>query len=138
MTGEQLKQRAKEFMQAADRGDTAAVEAMISDDFRLELMFCMPIKLPTGEALQTVYDREAYLAFVESIPSFTKDGMNVTYELALSEGPYVVLFGESNATAPSGEKYANAYSWLFRFADDKVADLREYFDTNLARTVLFG
>jgi ketosteroid isomerase-like protein len=49
-----------------------------------------------------------------------------------------VLFGESNATAPSGEKYANAYSWLFRFADDKVADLREYFDTNLARTVLFG
>ena len=138
MTGEHQKLRAKEFMRAADRGDTAAVDAMISDDFRLELMFRMPIILPTGEPLQTVYDRESYLGFVESIPSFTKDGMHVKYELALSEGPYVVLIGESNATAASGNQYANAYSWLFRFADDKIAGLREYFDTNLARTALFG
>lgn len=125
-------------MQAADRGDTAAVDAMITDDFRLELMFRSPITMPTGEPLQTVYDRAAYLAFVQSIPSFTRDGMNVTYELALSEGPYVVLIGESNATAQSGATYANAYSWLFCFVDGKIAGLREYFDTNLARTALFG
>jgi ketosteroid isomerase-like protein len=32
---------------------------------------------------------------------------------------------------------ANAYSWLIRFAGDKIALLREYFDTNMTRTVLF-
>jgi ketosteroid isomerase-like protein len=138
MTGELQKQRAKELMQAADRGDAAAVDAMISDDFTLEMMLRVPITLPTGEPFQTVYDRKAYLGFVRSIPSFTKDGMHVTYELAMSEGPYVVLFGESHATALSGKKYANAYTWLFRFADDKIALLREYCDTHLVRTVLFG
>ena len=138
MTGEQQKQRAKELLQAAERGDVAAVEAMISDDFTLEEMLRVPIMLLTGEPLATVYEKEAYLDFVRSIPSFTRDGMHFTYELAMSEGPYVVLFGESNATALSGKKYANAYSWLFRFADDKIALLREYCDTHLVRTVLFG
>jgi ketosteroid isomerase-like protein len=138
MTGEQQRQRAKELFQAAECGDAAAVEAMISDDFTLEFMHRVPIKLPTGEPLQTVYDKDAYLGFVPNIPSFTKDGMHVDYELAISDGPYVVLFGESNATTPSGKKYANAYSWLFRFSDDKIALLREYSDTHLLRTVLFG
>jgi ketosteroid isomerase-like protein len=46
--------------------------------------------------------------------------------------------GRSSATSASGKTYSNAYSWLFRFADDKIASLREYFDTNLARIALFG
>jgi ketosteroid isomerase-like protein len=138
MAGEQQKARAKELLEAADRGDAAAVEAMISNDFTLEEMLRVPIMLPTGEPLPTVYEKEAYLDFVRSIPSFTKDGMHFTYELAMSDGPYVVIFGESNATALSCKKYANAYSWLFRFTEDKIALLREYCDTNLVRTVLFG
>ena len=138
MTEEQQKQKAKELLQAADRGDVAAVEAMISNDFTLEFMHRVPINLPTGEPLPTVYDKEAYLGFVRNVQSATKDGMHLTYELAVSEGPYVALFGESNATALSGKKYANAYCWLFRFADDKIALLREYCDTHLVRTVLFG
>jgi ketosteroid isomerase-like protein len=138
VTGDELKQRAKELMQAADRGDAIAVASMISDDFRLELMLRSPLTLPTGEPFQAVYDREAYLGFVQSIPSFTKDGMHVRYDLAVAEGPNVVLFGESDATAPSGSKYANAYSWLFRFADDKIAILREYCDFNAVRTALFS
>jgi hypothetical protein len=111
MTGDELEQRAKEFMRAADRGDANAVASMISDDFRLELMLRSPITLPTGQPFQAVYDREAYLGFVESIPSFTKDGAHVRYDLAVTEGSNVVLFGGCDATAPSGRKYANASSW---------------------------
>lgn len=138
MTSEQRKQKAEELLRASDRGDVAAVEAMITDDFRLEEMFRVPLMLPTGDPLATVYDKAAYLDFVRSVPSFTADGMHFTFELVISEGPDVVIFGESNATAVSGIKYANAYSWLFRFSGDKIALLREYCDTHLVRTVLFG
>jgi ketosteroid isomerase-like protein len=138
MTGERQKQMAEELLQAADSGDAVTVDAMISDDFTLELMQRVPIELPTGEPLPTVFDREAYLDFVRNVTSTTKDGMHLTYELALSDGPYVALFGESHATALSGKEYANVYCWLFRFADDKIALLREYCDTHLVRTALFG
>ena len=56
----------------------------------------------------------------------------------MSEGSHVALFGESDAIALRGKEYANVYCWLFRFADDKIALLREYSDTHLVRTVLFG
>jgi ketosteroid isomerase-like protein len=138
MTGERQKQMAEELLQAADSGDAATVEAMISDDFTLELMQRVPIKLPTGESLPTVFDREAYLDFVRNVAGTTKDGMHLTYELALSDGPYVALFGESHGTALSGKTYANVYCWLFRFANDKITLVREYCDTHLIRTVLFG
>jgi ketosteroid isomerase-like protein len=138
VTGEQQEQRAKQLLRAADSGDAATVEAMISDDFTLELMQRVPIQLPTGEPLPTVFDKEGYLDFVRNVASTTKDGMHLTYELAVSDGPYVALFGESNATALSGKKYANVYCWLFRFADDKITLVREYCDTHLVRTVLFG
>ena len=66
MTGEQQKQRAKELLQAADRGDAAAVDAMISEDFTLELTLRVPITLSTGEPLQTVFDRKAYRGFARN------------------------------------------------------------------------
>ena len=138
MTGEQQKQRAKELFQATDRADVEAVDAMISDDFTYEVMNRVPISLPTGEPFPSVYDKEAYLGFVRNIGNFTKDGMHLTYERAVSDGPYVALFGESHATVLSGKKYANVYCWLFRFADDKISLVREYCDTHLVRTVLFG
>jgi ketosteroid isomerase-like protein len=50
----------------------------------------------------------------------------------------VAVFGESNATALSGKKYANVYSWLFHFAGGKVTHWLEYCDTHLICTVLFG
>lgn len=102
---------------------------MISDEFTSESMRRTPIEDPTGQPLPTVWGREAFLGFVRNIKSLTKDGMHFSYELAVSEGPYVALFGESNATTLSSKKYANVYCWLFRFADDKIALFREYNDT---------
>jgi ketosteroid isomerase-like protein len=111
---------------------------MRSEDSTFESMRRVPINRPTGQAIPTVYDRDAFLGFVRNIPSFTRDGMHFSYELAMSEGSHVALFGESNATALSGKKYANVYCWLFRFAYDKIALMREYCDTHLVRTALFG
>jgi ketosteroid isomerase-like protein len=138
MTDDQRKQRAKELLHAAEQGDAAAVDAMISDDFTFKSMRRAPIILPTGEPMPTDFDREAFLSFVGDVPTFTKDGLHFTYDLALSDGDYVAVFGESNATALSGKKYANVYSWLFHFADGKVTHWREYCDTHLVCTVLFG
>ncbi|OBA78604.1 hypothetical protein A9W99_23330 [Mycobacterium sp. 1164966.3] len=138
MTNAQHKQIAKDLLRAAEHGDAAKVEAMISEDFTFKSMRRATINLPTGEPMPTDFDREAFLSFVGNIPGFTKDGFHFSYELAVSEGDYVVLFGESDATALSGTKYANVYSWLFRFADGKVTHWREYCDTHLIATALFG
>ncbi len=138
MTGEQRERRAKELFQATNRADVEAVGAMITDDFTYEFMIRAPIAVPTGEPFPSALDKDAFLGFVANLGSLTEDGMHLTYDLAVSDGPYLVLFGESNATALSGKKYANAYCWLFRFAEDKITLVREYCDFHLVRTVLLG
>ena len=138
MTGDQQKRQAKELLEAATRGDVVAAEAMISDDFKLELMQRVPITLADGTPLPTVYDKNAYLGFVKQAGGTTKDGIHLTFDFAISDGPDVAVFGESNAVTLTGKIYANAYCWHFRFAGDKIALFREYCDTHLVRTVLFG
>jgi ketosteroid isomerase-like protein len=137
VTGERQKRRTKELFQATELGDIEAVDETIGDDFRYEFMHRVPISVPTGEPFPGVYDKEAYLGFVRNIGSLTKGGMHLTYELAVSEGPYVALFGESNA-ALSGKKYANVYCWLFRFGHDKITLVREYCDTPPGSHGAFG
>jgi ketosteroid isomerase-like protein len=45
---------------------------------------------------------------------------------------------ESNTTAMNGKKYNNRYHFDIRFAGDKIAEVREYCDTNHAREVFFS
>ena len=46
--------------------------------------------------------------------------------------------GTSDTTAANGRRYANRYHWYVRFDGDKIAQLREYADTDHIRQTLGG
>ena len=84
-------------------------------------------------------DRETFLKHgVTATRMMTSTGMNFTFELALCDGDFVCVFGESHALSNSGRPYNNSYSWRFRFKDDKIVEFLEYCDTHHAHEVLFG
>ncbi|MGV9799213.1 nuclear transport factor 2 family protein [Mycobacterium sp. NPDC003449] len=136
MLNDQQRQQASQLLHATDHGDAAAVTSLISDDFSFYSMRRAPLSSPTGAPVPTVFDRVGFLAFVKTMPGLTKDGMHFSENLVVCEGDYVAIFGESSATAHSGEPYNNVYCWLFHFKHGKVDQWWEYCDTHLVATVL--
>jgi uncharacterized protein len=54
----------------------------------------------------------------------------------LADGDYVVVQAEGRATTKKGKAYNNAYCFLYRIAGDKITEVTEYLDTELASAVL--
>ena len=56
----------------------------------------------------------------------------------IGEGDTVVLEWRVRARTAAGGDYANAYCGLFRVRDGRIAEVREYLDTQYAARTLFG
>ena len=54
----------------------------------------------------------------------------------LADGEYVVVQAEGRAATKKGKPYNNAYCFLYRIAGDKITEVTEYLDTELASAVL--
>ena len=54
----------------------------------------------------------------------------------LADGEYVVVQAEGRATTKKGKPYNNAYCFLYRIAGDKITEVTEYLDTELATAAL--
>jgi ketosteroid isomerase-like protein len=139
MDAEAQKKLVIEFQLAMDRGDAEFIDSILAPDFTFENMETEPVRNPqTGEVFGPKLTRAGYLQHgVPAIRKMTKDGMHFEFEIVISDGPYVALFGSSDGTGVNGKKYANRYCWLFRFTGDKVDMKREYRDTYLSRKTLF-
>jgi ketosteroid isomerase-like protein len=139
MDNETQKKIAVEFQLAMDRGDANFVDGLLTPDFTFENMESEPVRNPqTGEEFGPKLTRAEYMEHgVPAIRKMTKDGMHFQFEIVMSEGPYVAIFGSSDGEGVNGKSYANRYCWLFRFAGDKIDMKREYRDTYLSRKTLF-
>ena len=127
---------ARRLLTGAGQGDIEAVEPLLSADFTLEQMVrdTEAATAPAG----TCYDRANYLGFLGAVKAMTRSGMNLFIESVIEAGDEVIVFGTSDALAPSGWRYRNAYCWRLKFVNGKVANMREYFDTALAARLLKG
>ena len=138
MNLEDQKKRAVEFLHACDVGDVQKIEAHIDTGFHFQFMERAASWSVDGKEVSTRLDRDNFLKYgVTATKAVTRDGMHFKVHLAISEGPYVALFGESNATSLTGKRYNNIYCWRFTFAGDKVLELLEFCDTHHAHQVLF-
>jgi len=54
----------------------------------------------------------------------------------IAEEDYVVVECRGHVTTKSGKPYNNQYCYVIRFADGKMRELTEYFDTELVNTAL--
>lgn len=57
-------------------------------------------------------------------------------DLVLADGDHVVVEARGDAETVDGKHYANSYCFVFRMAEGRIVEVREYMDTRLADEVL--
>ncbi|MDO8434986.1 MAG: nuclear transport factor 2 family protein [Candidatus Binatus sp.] len=124
----QMKETVIEFLREFEDPDPAKLETMVADHFEYRVMTKMP-------GFETLKGKAGIRQFAGTIKTMLPNGLNMKLGPIICEGDHASVLAESDTVAANGRKYANMYSFYFRFAGDKIAEVREYCDTNHAREV---
>jgi len=84
---------------------------------------------------EPIRGKQSLSGFAKGLKSMLPNGLNMKIGTIICEGNHTAVQAESDTTAANGKKYANRYHFYFRFEGDKIAEVREYCDTNHAREV---
>ncbi len=124
-----MKDVARRFLMALGKGDFQSIAPLVTDDFVFEPM--------NRAGDPSHYDRNTFfVALPQLLKQLFSNGLRFTIVTAIAEGDDVALQTESEALATNGRHYANRYIQYFRFRGDRIASVREYFDTRLAAELL--
>lgn len=118
---------------ALGRGDVEAFLADVTDDFA----FTLAGHPPGGNTLQ---GKRPMIDFLKELfgSRLERGAIAMSSENMIAEGPFVVEQAIGRATTVEGEAYDNAYCRVWNFRGDKIAELTEYMDTELARRCLWS
>jgi ketosteroid isomerase-like protein len=131
MTSAEKKELATEFLSAFRDPDPAHLATMVSSDFVWKTMTRM-------EGFAPLKGHEGLRNLANTLKSLMPGGLRMRIESVICEGDRCAVQAESNAVASNGKKYNNLYHFDIRFDGDKIAEVREYCDTNHAREVFFA
>jgi ketosteroid isomerase-like protein len=132
MTLESQKERALTFLKNFEKPDRKDYEDVVTGDFEYELMGRLPGVAP-------IRGKEVFLSGLPAtLKQMFPNGLNMKFHTVIAEGPHVAIQCESNTIAGNGKKYANRYHFYFRFEGDRIAQVREYMDSNLVREVFMS
>jgi ketosteroid isomerase-like protein len=124
------KERALAFVNQMEAPDPVVLAGLIADDFEFEFMMRAPNVKPQK--------RDEFLKwFPKIMKSWFPNGLNMKVHTVVAEGPHVAIQTEADTTAGNGKHYANRYHFYIRFEGDRIAQAREYNDTNNVREVFF-
>jgi hypothetical protein len=138
MNVDEMKAHALKLLHASAAGDVEVARPLITENFHFQFMQKASSWSADGKEVSARLDKSNYLQYgVPVSKQITRDGMHFTVEVVLNDGPWIVIFGHSNATSLKGKPYNNNYCWRTRFASDGVEEFREYCDTHHAYEVLF-
>ncbi|MDJ0939995.1 MAG: nuclear transport factor 2 family protein [Woeseiaceae bacterium] len=124
------KQLVLEFFAAADRGDLDAAIAMLADDVTWTNIGSTKFS-GRYEGKQALMDELLGPVFGQF-----KAGIATTIERLTAEGDIVVAQSDGQAETVDGVPYNNTYCQVFRIRDGQITEVKEYFDTALADSVL--
>ncbi len=131
MTLEEKKELATEFLSEFEDPDPVRLATMVANDFEWKIMTRMP-------GMPTVKGHEGLRNLARVIKAMMPGGLGLKIETVICEGDRCAIQAESNTVAANGKKYNNLYHFDIRFDGDKIAEVREYNDTNHAREVFFS
>ena len=132
MNLEQQKERALTFLRGLEKPDASSYQDLLADDFEFEMMGRLP-------GIAPIHGKDAFLkAMPGTLKALFPNGLNLKFHTNIAEGPHVAIQAESDTTAANGKKYANRYHFYFLFKGDKIAQVREYNDTNHVREVFMS
>ncbi|HEY9579139.1 MAG TPA: nuclear transport factor 2 family protein [Rhizorhapis sp.] len=127
MTVEANKQLIRDWFDAVNRGDEAAVLAMTAEDFRFETMARAP------DWMLYKWDRYQFAAARAAMSSVMKAPIQLSIAGMIGEGDDVAVEAETDSEMLNGRRYNNRYHFVFRLRDGKFCEVREYSCSHLAQ-----
>jgi uncharacterized protein len=131
MTSAEKKELATEFLSEFEDPDPVRLATMVANDFEWKVMTRM-------EGMPPVKGHDGLRNLARVIKAMMPSGLGLKIETVICEGDRCAVQAESNTVAANGKKYNNRYHFDIRFDGDKIAEVREYNDTNHAREVFFS
>ena len=126
----EIKQIVQAFYEASNRGDMEGCLALLADDVKWTNI--------GSTRYSGSYIGKADLVAMLLGPVFgqLKAGIRATIDNVIAEGDFVVVQLRGEAETKNGRPYNNTYCHVFRVRDGQIREVTEYFDTELASTVL--
>ena len=124
------KNTIQRIYQALQAGDRSIFSASVHPDYVWRFPgHCSWSKCFTGqEEVRTKLLKPLFALFATE---YRAQAINL-----VAEGDYVVDEVRGDVQTKSGKRYNNEYCFVFRFRDDKIAEVVEYCDTDLEERVL--
>ena len=124
------KQIARDFMDAMSSGEAERILALYSDQVSVWTAGSLPFSGP--------HDRTEVAALCQGLLGAFPEGLRFSIQAMTAEGERVAIEAEGLGTHASGKLYHQRYHFLLVIRDGKITQMKEYFDTELARDVLMG
>jgi uncharacterized protein len=111
------------------RGDRSLIGKHTAENFRIVVM-------GKSSWSQTIEGKENVRKYREYVRSCFKDPGKTVPERFIADGDIVAVEARGDNCSASGERYDNHYCLVFRFAEGKIVEMREYMDTAFCEKVL--
>jgi uncharacterized protein len=130
MATDDNKQHMQRIMEALARGDRGPFGAAMADDFTWTFA-TDGVWAGSWRGKERVRQELLAPLFAQFRDRYTNRASRI-----LGDGDFVVVECQGEVTTHRGDRYANRYCYVCRFAAGKLAELTEYMDTALAERVL--
>ena len=123
----------RDYLAALQRGDVAALRESFAPDATWSLRGGLPVS-GTWTGPDAIID-----GFLAAMMARLDADQPLSQELTrlVADGDTAVAEWTSRATTTTGEAYENEYAVVFQVRGQEIVAVREYFDTEYARRVLF-
>jgi ketosteroid isomerase-like protein len=129
MTQAEQKRRAIRFLENFNHPDAKVFEELTTENFTFEIVSGIKEFPPIRGRANFAAAETANL--IKLFPN----GLKMKLGTVICEGPHVAVLAEADTVAANGRPYRQRYNFYLRFEGDKIAEGREYNDTNLVREV---
>jgi ketosteroid isomerase-like protein len=126
---EKQRERARQFLENFNRADPQIFAEAVTDDFTFAIVSSMK-EFPPLCGRHDFVERE-----VATLRRLFPQGLNLTIETIICEGPHVSALARCDTIAHNGKRYQQRYNFYLRFEGELIAEGREYNDTDLIRKV---
>jgi ketosteroid isomerase-like protein len=120
MSIDENKRLVLRWFDAVNRGDEAAILAVLSEDFKFEAMLRRP------EWMKYKFDRYQFAATPASMSALMVSPIQMAVVDMIAEGNKVAVEAKTDSTMKTGKKYDNAYHLAFFIENNLIKEVREY------------
>ena len=129
MTPAEQKAVAIRFIENFNHADPKVFEDLTTEEFTFEIVSGLK-EFPPIKGRQNFASTEA-----ATLKQLFPQGLKLKLETVICDGVHVAVLAAADTVASNGRRYSQRYNFYLRFEGDRIAEGREYNDTNLVREV---